>query len=143
MGIEIVMTVFRIALGIFFAASGFNKLFDRQRHLTLYETLLADRIPMPRFNVWFVPLVELFGGLALVVGLLTPLVALSLLTICVVATCMDGLKQIPDLHPINKLDWIADFLYLPEVIYIFGLMLFVLYGSGPFGIDPFLMEYVR
>lgn len=120
----------RLALGTFFAISGYHKLFNAERHAAIVATMESNRIPLVRFNCWFVPLVEFFGGLALLSGLLAPLAATGLFIICLAATCTDGLARIPQFHPIDKADWLDDLLYLPEVLYMLGLAIVVIAGPG-------------
>ena len=129
------LTVNRVALGAFFAFSGFHKLFNRDRHAGLVETLEGDHIPFVKFNSWFVPSVEFTAGLGLIVGLLSPLAALGLIAILAVALCTDGIpKRIPEYHPIDKADWCDDLLYLPETLYIVMLVIVIAVGSG-YGLD--------
>lgn len=131
----ITFTLMRVAAGTFFAFSGFNKLFDKKRHQTLVETLEGDGVPFVSVNQWFVPLVELFGGLAIAFGFLTPLAGIGLLVICVVATCVDGLERIHNWKPINVFDAVDDFLYLPEVIWVIALVNIIAFGAGPYSMD--------
>jgi putative oxidoreductase len=109
--------------------SGYHKLFNKQRHASLVETLKASRVPCLGFNQWWVPSVEFFGGLSLLSGILAPLAALGLIVLCFVAVCTDGLKRIPNEQPIDKADWLDDLLYLPEMLYVIGLIIVV--GAGP------------
>src|ERR1700678_4677947 len=60
----------RVALGVFFAISGGNKLFVASRTKAMCETLAAARIPFPRPMTYCVSAVEFFGGCLLIVGLL-------------------------------------------------------------------------
>ncbi len=52
----------RIALGLFFAISGGNKLFVASRTQAMYETLVAAQVPLPRLMTYFVSAVEFGGG---------------------------------------------------------------------------------
>lgn len=128
---EVGLVANRIALGTFFAISGYHKLFVAERHAAIVETMKQHRIPLVPFNCWFVPLVEFFGGLALLSGVLAPLAATGLFIICLVATCTDGLARIPQFHPIDRADWLDDLLYLPEVLYLLGLAIVIVAGPGP------------
>jgi uncharacterized membrane protein YphA (DoxX/SURF4 family) len=56
----------RFALGLFFALSGAHKLTNKERHKTFVETLTGLGIPYIGMLQWFVPGVELFGGLGVV-----------------------------------------------------------------------------
>ena len=91
---------------------------------------------------WFVPSVELSAGLGLAFGFLTPLAALGLIAICVVATCTDGLKRIRSWQPLDKADAVDDLLYLPEFIYIILLSFFVAAGAGPLSLDAIINNYL-
>jgi putative oxidoreductase len=132
----------RIATGLFFALSGFHKLFNRARHRTLVDTLTACGVPCVPAMQWFVPSVELSAGLGLALGFLTPLAALGLIAICVVATCTDGLKRIRSWQPLDKADAVDDLLYLPEFIYVILLSFFVAAGAGPLSLDAVISNYL-
>src|ERR1700724_2223859 len=70
----------RVSLGLFFAISGANKLFVASSTQTMYQTLVAAKVPFPHLMTYFVSSVEFVGGFLLTVGLLSSLacVALSL-----------------------------------------------------------------
>lgn len=125
------LTLNRFALGCFFAISGYHKLFNKDRHATIVKTLADCGVPYLKFNQWFVPSVEFFGGLSLISGILAPFAAMGLIAVCLVASCTDGIKRIRSWAPIDKADVIDDVLYLPEVLYIIGLMIVLAYGPGP------------
>lgn len=111
--------IMEVYIGVFFAISGYHKLFNKQRHETLVATFKADGIPFIRFNEWFVPFVEFSAGTMLALHLhlyLTALSALGLLVLCAVATLADGLKRVQSYQPIDKADWLDDLLYLPETM---------------------------
>lgn len=120
----------RVIVGMFFVASGYNKLFDKARHATLVATLKECGIPFIGFNQWFVPLVELLGGIAVVLGLLAPLAALGMATILAVALWTDGKKRVAAYSPINRVDYICDWLYLPELLMLSMLLVVIFMGPG-------------
>lgn len=122
----------RLALGLFFAFSGYHKLFNAQRHASLVATLKSCHVPLLGFNQWFVPSVEFLGGLSLLSGILSPFASLGLICVCLVAVATDGLKRVRSYQPIDKADYCDDVLYLPEVLYIFALLIVATLGSGPF-----------
>lgn len=101
--------------------------------------LVADRVPRPGFNQWFVPGVEFSGGLALLFGVLAPLAALGLLVICLVAAHTSGKRRIIANMPIDRADYVDDVLYLPEVLYLVMLLVVVLAGPGPLRLDSVLL----
>lgn len=125
----------RIAVGAFFAISGYHKMFNAARHATLVRTLESGHIPFVGFNQWWVPFVELFGGAAVIVGYMTPLAAFGLLVICVVATCSDGVHRIAEWAPLDKADWLDDLLYLPETLLAVILLVILVAGAGCYSID--------
>jgi putative oxidoreductase len=124
------LTINRLALGTFFTISGYHKLFNKQRHASLVATLKACHVPLLGFNQWWVPSVEFAGGLALISGILAPLASLGLMAICAIAILTDGLKRIPAEHPLDAADYCDDVLYLPEVLYLFGLVVVITVGPG-------------
>lgn len=139
---HVALTLNRVALGVFFAISGYHKLFNPARHARIAQTMAADRVPLPRVNEWFVPGVEFLGGLALIVGLLAPLAAVGLFCVCCVATLVDGLARIPQWRPIDRADYVDDVLYLPEVLYAVMLVIVVFTGSGPFSLDALVLRWL-
>jgi putative oxidoreductase len=135
----IALFINRVALGAFFAISGFHKLFNRQRHEIFLRELVSDRVPRVGFNQWFVPTIEFFGGLALLSGILAPLAALGLLVICLVAVHTSGKRRIISSMPIDRADYLDDALYLPEVLYLVMLVVVVLAGPGPLRLDNIVL----
>ena len=133
--VAIALLINRVALGAFFAISGFHKLFNRQRHAAFVDELVADRVPRLGFNQWFVPSVEFAGGLALLTGMLAPLAALALVVICLVATHTSGKRRVASYLPIDRADYVDDVLYLPEFLYLVMLVIVVLAGPGPLRLD--------
>jgi uncharacterized membrane protein YphA (DoxX/SURF4 family) len=53
-------------------------------------------------NQWWVPLVELSAGGAVVIGLVAPLAALGLLVIILIASATSGRERIKAYKPIDK-----------------------------------------
>lgn len=130
----------RVAVGMFFMFSGYHKLFDSQRHRVLVDELKALRIPAPGFNAWWVPIIEFSAGGAVVVGLFAPLAALGLTVIIIVANATSGRQRIQGYKPIDEADRIADWLYLPETLYAFMLLMVVAAGAGPYSIDSLIVD---
>jgi putative oxidoreductase len=123
----------RIALGLFFAISGANKLFVPQRTQVMYETLVAAHVPLPRLMVYFVSSVELVGGCLLIVGLLTTLASIALLGDMVTAILTTNLAALPKVN--SPLNWLDNFLYLPEVLYALFFVWLICSGPGRFSVD--------
>ncbi len=89
------------------------------------------------FNAVFVALVEfVFGGL-LVVGLLTPLACVMLGGVMIVALAT---VQVPGIKSQAAIDWLGEFLYLPEVLYLVILVLLFFSGPGWLSVDHLLFK---
>ena len=128
----------RVALGTFFAISGYLKLFNASRHATLARTLQDAGVPAVPIMQWLVPAVEFSGGCALIVGLLSALAAFGLFVICLFAFKLDAIKRVEGWMPINRADWVGDLLYLPEALYCIGLAVVMLAGPGPWSLDAII-----
>jgi uncharacterized membrane protein YphA (DoxX/SURF4 family) len=137
--IDIALTLNRIAVGAFFMLSGYHKLFDAERHRTFVDELKSLGVHAVGFNQWWVPLVEFSAGAAVVVGLLAPLAALGLLVIILVAIATSGRQRIKLYKPIDEADRIDDWLYLPETLYAFMLILVISGGAGPYSLDALIL----
>jgi len=140
---DIALTLNRIAVGAFFFLSGFHKLFNAERHRTFAEELKSLGVHAVGFNQWWVPLVEFSAGGAVVIGLLAPLAALGLLVVILVATVTSGKQRIEMYKPIDEADRIDDWLYLPEVLYIFMLIVVISAGAGPYSFDAVIWGLVK
>jgi putative oxidoreductase len=129
------LTLNRVALGVFFAISGYHKLFNPSRHATLTRTLQDDSVHAMPIMQWLLPSVEFGGGSALIIGLLTVLAAFGLFVVCAGAIALDAVKRIRAWQPIDRADWLGDLLYLPESLYCIGLTVVMLAGPGPWSLD--------
>ncbi len=118
--------VARVAVGLLFFLSGRAKLFVPERREQMRQTLVEAHVPFPDLNVVFVSTVEFVCGLLLVLGMLTPL-ACALLG-CVIAVAI-ATTAIHNLKATSPGEWLAAFLYLPEVLYL--VILIWLFFSGP------------
>ena len=134
------LTLNRVALGAFFAISGYHKLFHPVRHDSLVSTLREDGVRPLAVMQWLVPAVEFSGGCALIVGLLSALAAFGLFVISVGAFALDARKRIETWAPLDRADWLGDALYLPEVLYCVGLAIVMLAGPGPWSVDARLIR---
>jgi uncharacterized membrane protein YphA (DoxX/SURF4 family) len=137
---DIALTLNRVAVGAFFMLSGYHKLFDAQRHRAFADELKALGVPAVGINQWWVPTVEFAAGAAVVVGLLAPLAALGLLVVILVAIATSGRQRIAVYKPIDEADRIDDWLYLPETLYAFMLIIVVSAGAGPYSLDAVILS---
>ncbi|HID8404671.1 TPA: DoxX family protein [Serratia marcescens] len=133
------LAIMRIALGVFFFASGFNKVFVPSVQTMMLETITEAGIPFPELMAVFVACCEMFFGLVLTIGLLTRLSAFVLMIISLVALFTVGLHHIPAELPF--LTWYSWLLYLPESSYILICMLLVVQGCGPWGVDRMIHNF--
>jgi uncharacterized membrane protein YphA (DoxX/SURF4 family) len=129
------LTLNRVALGAFFAISGYHKLFNTSRHAALTRTLEDDRVHGIPIMRWLLPCGEFAGGLALIIGLLSVLAAFGLFVISAGALALDAVKRIRAWQPIDRADWLGDLLYVPEALYCIGLTVILLAGPGPWSLD--------
>jgi putative oxidoreductase len=132
---NVALTLNRVAIGVFFAISGYHKLFNASRHATLTSTLQDDGVHDVPIMQWLLPSAEFSGGCALIVGFLSVLAAFGLFVICVGALALDAVKRIRSWQPIDRADWLGDLLYVPEALYCIGLTVVMLAGPGPWSLD--------
>lgn len=118
--------VARIAVGSLFCLSGRSKLFVRERREQMEQTLIEAHIPFPKFNAVFVSTVEFVCGLLLALGAVTPLASALLAVLMIVAIKTIAIRNI---KTASSAEWLAAFLYLPEVLYL--VILIWLFFSGP------------
>jgi uncharacterized membrane protein YphA (DoxX/SURF4 family) len=135
---DIALTLNRIVVGMFFMLSGYHKLFNPERHRVFADELKELGVHALGFNQWWVPTIEFSAGAAVVIGFLAPLAALGLLFIILVAIATSGRQRIKDYKPIDEADRIDDWLYLPEVLYAFMLIMVVSAGAGPYSLDALI-----
>ena len=131
----------RISLGVFFAISGGNKLFVASRTRQMYETLAGAGVPLPHFMTYFVSSVEFVGGCLLAIGLLSSLCCAALIVQMIVAIATVRLASIP--AGLSALNWLDDFLYLPETMYILVLIWLVCSGPGRISVDARIFRSFR
>src|SRR5580698_2338097 len=139
---DLAIALNRIAVGAFFMLSGYHKLFNAERHRVIVDELKGLGVPAIGFNQWWVPLVEFSAGSAVLIGLLAPLAALGLLVIILVAIATSGHARMRMYKPIDEADRLDDFLYLPEVLYAFLLIMVLSAGAGPYSIDALILRMI-
>src|ERR1700729_2479365 len=128
--------VVRVSIGLFFAISGANKLFVADGIKPVYETLVKANVPFPHQTAYFVSGVEFVAGSLLAVGFLSSPACAALLIDMIVATLTSALSTVPKgLLPLN---WLDDFLYLPEVLYVLFFIWLICSGPGKFSVDYWL-----
>ncbi len=131
----------RISLGLFFAISGAKKLFVAGGTQTMYKTLVEAKVPFPHLMVYFVSGVEFVGGSLLTVGFLSSLACVALLVDMLVAVLTTKLPAMP--KGLSPLNWLDNFLYLPEVLYVLFFIWLICSGPGKFSVDYWLAGQLR
>ena len=126
----------RVSIGLFFAISGANKLFVAGGTKPVYETLIKAKIPFPQLTAYFVSGVEFVAGSLLTVGCLSSPASAALLIDMIVATLTNALSTMP--KGLSPLNWLDDFLYLPEVLYVLFFFWLICSGPGRFSVDHWL-----
>src|ERR1700692_124274 len=126
----------RVAIGLFFAISGANKLFVAGGTKPVYDTLVKAKVPFPRQTAYFVAGVEFVCGSLVTGGFLSSPASVALMIDMIVAIITSAVSTIPKgLSPVN---WIDDFLYLPEVLYVIFFIWLLCAGPGKFSVDYWL-----
>ena len=128
--------VVRASLGLFFAISGANKLFVVDGTKPVYETLVKAKVPFPHLTAYFVSGVEFVCGSLVTVGFLSSPACVALLVDMIVATLTEALSTIA--KGLSPLNWLDDFLYLPEVLYVLFFVWLICSGPGKFSVDYWL-----
>jgi putative oxidoreductase len=128
----------RVSIGLFFAISGANKLFVAGGIKPVYETLVQAKVPFPHQTAYFVSGVEFVGGSLLALGFLSSVASVALLIDMIVATLTTSISTLP--KGLSPLNWLDDFLYLPEVLYVLFFIWLLCSGPGKFSVDHWLVS---
>lgn len=126
----------RITLGHAFFLTGRGKLANFDDFVGF---MAARGIPFPEANAAFVARLEYYGGMALVLGLLTRLVVLALAGTMAVALAgerqqfLDAWRWEGDVGPTD----------LPSFVFLLLLGWLVLFGPGPVSLDKLFSRWLR
>jgi len=121
---DLALLLVRAVVGLTFLMHGLAKLGDLNGTEQLFDSL---SIPLPGLMAPFVALIEVVGGIALIVGLLAPLFGLALAGNMLVAALLT--------QQIDKGYFVADGGY--ELVLILGItsLGIMLAGAGRFSVD--------
>src|SRR5262245_28706480 len=128
-----------MSVGLLFFLSGGGKLFGAARGEQMVETTRQAGLPWPELSAKVISVVEFTFGATLVAGLFTPLSCLMLTGVMVGALT----TLIPRPKADSPLDWLGEFLYLSEVLYVVILVWLLLAGPGWFSIDEILRKTLQ
>ena len=126
----------RVAVGLLFFLSGRSKLFVPQRREQMRQQLTEAHVPFPEFTAVFVSTVEFGCGLLLVLGALTPLACALLACVMITAITTTAIRNVKASSPVN---WLSEFLYLPEVLYLVILIWLFFSGPGWLSVDRLIL----
>lgn len=126
----------RVSMGLFFAISGYNKLFTQKNHDSLLEVVKEAGIPFPELSAYFLATVEFVGGSFLVIGFLSTFCAIALTIAMIVAIVTVEVHTIP--KGLSFLNWLDFFLFLVQVMYILIFIWLIVSGPSRFSIDSWL-----
>jgi putative oxidoreductase len=118
----------RITVGVVFMGTGWTKLHNLP---AITKNFTALGIPAPEILTPFVSGVEFFGGLLLLVGLLTRFAAVPLMVVMVVAIISAKWSDIEGLE---------DFLGVEEVSYFVMFAWLAIAGPGPVSVDHVILK---
>jgi putative oxidoreductase len=132
--------ILRLVTGFGFVAHGWVKL---SRGPAGFEKLITQLgVPFPHFTSWLVPLTEVGGGLALMIGSFTTLVAIPLMITILVAMITVQLKF--GFSSVNTIGLTPEGPkfgppgYEINLLYIAGLISLMITGAGAFSVDGLL-----
>ena len=84
----------------------------------------------------FVSAVEFVCGVLLVLGALTPLACALLACVMITAITTTAIRNVKASSPLN---WLSEFLYLPEVLYLVILIWLFFSGPGWLSVDRLIL----
>jgi putative oxidoreductase len=90
---------------------------------------------------YFVSSIEFIGGCLLIIGLFSSLCCAALIIQMIIAITTVRLTMIP--AGLSFLDWLDDFLYLPETMYIIILIWLICSGPGRVSVDDWIFRAVE
>jgi len=130
----------RLAVGSLFFLSGRGKLFLPERREQMRQTLIEAHVPFPYFNAVFVSAVEFVCGLLLILGALTPVACALLACVMITAIATTAIRNVKASSPLN---WLSEFLYLPEVLLLVILIWLFFSGPGWVSVDHLILSKIR
>lgn len=163
---DLTLLLLRVVLGGFFILARFRWLWDpsapmvqhngpggtcyitadrfmpKWRHEHLRERLRTCGYSDNRFLAGTVAMVELAAALGVLLGALTFLAALGLVAVLVFATMCTAKEKVLRQGPVDCIDWVSDYLWLVEPLYLIVAMVLVLEGAGRYSVDFLLLKWV-
>src|SRR5215472_9610560 len=129
----------RVSVGLLFFLSGRGKLFVPARREQMRGAMRHAGVPQPELTAVVIAAVEFTFGAALCLGLLTPVACVMLIGVMLGALAT---TQIPAMKAASAIDWLGEFLYLPEVLYVVILVWLFFAGPGWFSVDHSILSKI-
>jgi putative oxidoreductase len=135
----------RLIVGYGFIEHGYAKL---ARGPELFAAILhALGTPMPALLAWATILVELFGGLAVLLGVLIPLASIPMIIVLLVAIFTVHLPNGFSSIKLQSVDAMGAHFgppgYETDLLYMAALIALVLGGSGPLALDRLFLPRIE
>jgi putative oxidoreductase len=135
----------RLIVGYGFIEHGYAKL---ARGPELFAAILhALGTPMPALLAWATILVELFGGLAVLLGVLIPLASIPMIIVLLVAIFTVHLPNGFSSIKLQSVDAMGAHFgppgYETDLLYMAALIALVLGGSGPLTLDRLFLPRIE
>src|SRR5215472_6446659 len=127
----------RIILGVGFMVHGWAKW--NRGPAAFAELLKQTNVPLPLATAWLVTLLEIFGGLALLIGAFVAIVSIPLIVSMLGAMFTVNIKF--GFSAVNTIGLTPDGPklgppgYEINLLYIAGLLVLILGGAGPLSVD--------
>jgi putative oxidoreductase len=132
-------------IGLGFFEHGYAKLARGPEHFS--AILGAIGMPLPNLFGWATILVELAGGLLILLGALVPLVSIPMITVLIVAICTvhlpNGFSSIKLLSYDRAGAHFGQPGYETDLLYLAGLIALCVGGAGPLSVDGYLAKKRR
>lgn len=132
----------RFIVGYGFMAHGFAKFFRGPEGFA--HILEAMGFPLPLAMSWLVVFVEIFGGLAILLGAFVVLTTIPCMIVLLVATVtvhiQHGFSSIKLQGYENGVSRFGQPGYETDLLYMAGFIVLAICGSGPFAIDNWLKK---
>lgn len=137
--------ILRLVIGYGFIVHGWAKL---SKGPAGFEKLLTQTgVPLPHFSSWMAPLVEIFGGLAMMLGFFTSIAAVPLIFTMLVAMFTIqinyGFSSVKTIGLTPEGPLFGPPGYEINLLYIAGLISIIFSGPGIFSVDSLLVKRKR
>ena len=129
--------VMRVVLGVFFAHTGYLKVFTEKGQQQMLHIVTQSGIPFPEINAMAASVSEMVGGGLLVVGLFTMPASLILAGVMGVAFVTNYLPDMPTGSILSAIKFLA---YNIEFLYVLIFTWLMFEGPGKISLDSWLRK---